>query len=350
MLLVTALPLSELRKHTKVDLYKPDNPEGYQRPLVDRRLAQIARYIMDDHGILPTSILLCVRQGDPNAPSFEPQGAVGNFAESGVLTIPDDAILWIVDGQHRHGGVSRAYERSGQAELADYPFPVTVMMGVNRYTEMLHFNTINTEQKRMQTDIVDRHMVIKAQREGLNLIASGKRGESEYLRAKCTRITDALNEQPGPWYHQISIPGVPGREQGLMRQHAVVASLGPNLKDAWLWGRTEEEVTELLARYWRALESVWSDAFENPDSYRVQATVGIYALHMVFPTVVHFCLGEGDLSEEKMRQVWQDSGIGATFWHKEDGDPLTLGTGMASIRAVAQYLREQLPTRAAVTI
>ena len=348
-LLVTALPFSVLRKHIRVDLYSPDN-EGYQRPLVDRRLAGIAKYMIEGDGTLPTSILLCVRHGDSNPPSFEAESELGNFAEAGVLQIPEDATLWMVDGQHRHFGVEHAYTRKDASELIDYPFPVTVMMEVDRYTEMRHFSTINTEQRKMPTDIVDRHMVIRADREGLGMIASGGRGEREYLRAKATRISDALNEKPGSWYHQIAIPGVQGRDKGLVRQHAIVASLTPHLKDALLSGFTEQDLTELLARYWQAMASVWSEAFADPGSYRVQATVGVYALHMVFPTLVQFCTAAGDLSENKMREVWQGTGVAAKFWHKEDGDPLTLGTGMASIRAVAQYLREQLPSRTVVTV
>ena len=32
--------------------------------------------------------------------------------------------------------------------------------------------------------------------------------------------------------------------------------------------------------------TVWSEAFEKPKEYRVQATVGLYSLHMVFPSVI----------------------------------------------------------------
>lgn len=351
VLLVTALPLGELRKHAKVDLYRPDNPEGYQRPLVERRLAEIAKYIIEGDGILPTSILVCVREGDLNAPYYVADGDVGGFAQRGTVRIPDGATLWVVDGQHRHYGVNRAYERNGVTELAEYPFPVTLMMGVDQYTEMVHFSTINTEQRKMPTDIVDRHMVMKAEREGLDMIGSGRRGEKNYLRAKATRITDAMNVKPGPWCDQISIPGVPGRDHGLVRQHAIVASLEPSLKDPWLAARTEDEVAELLARYWRALSRTWPEAFEAPDDFRVQATVGVYSLHSVFPTVIQFCLSEGGgFTEDNMHHIWDGTGITANFWRKIGGDPYTVGTGMASIRLLAQYLRDQLPRATTVTI
>ena len=347
---VTALPLGELRKHIKVDYWRPDNEEGYQRPLVDRRLAEVAKYITAEEGVLPTSILVCVRDDDSHHPTFDLRDGFGEFAQWGMLSIPDNVTLWVVDGQHRAFGVSRAYERDGNIDLANYPFPVTIMTGVDRYMEMTHFNIVNTRQKKMSTDIVDRHLVIKARREGLNMIASGKSGEKEYQRAKGTRITDALNEIVGPWYHQIAIPGVAGRDKGLVRQHALVASLETVFKDPWVSARTDEEVVKLLVNYWSALSKVWPDAFADPGAYRVQATVGIYSLHMVFPSVIQFCLMGPDFSEDKMRQVWEDTSIDSKFWNKEHGDPLTLGTGMASIRAIAHYFRQELGEGTPVSI
>ena len=339
---VTALPFSELRKHARVDYWKPDNEEGYQRPLVNRRLVEVAKYVTQEEGVLPTSVLVCIRDCDSNLPTFELKDKVGSFADWGILNIPKDATLWVIDGQHRTFGVNRAYERDDAADLADYPFPVTIMIGVERYTEMLNFNIVNTRQRKMSTDIVDRHLVMKAKQEGLKMIASGKRGEREYLRAKSTRITDKLNEEPGPWYHQIAIPGVVGKDKGLVRQHAVVVSLEPALKDPWLSVRTEDDVVKLLARYWSGLSELWAEAFDSPNAHRVQATVGLYSLHMVLPSVIQICLSEGDFSENKMHQIWKQTGIPSNFWHKEHGDPLTLGTGMASIRALAQYFRNEL--------
>ena len=246
---VTALPLSELRRYIKVDRWGPDNDDGYQRPFVDRRLSEVAKYVNQEEGVLPTSILVCVRDNDSHQPTFEATGESEGFAQL-TLTIHDDATLWVVDGQHRAYGVSRAYERDGDAGLADYPFPVTIMTGVDRYMEMTHFNIVNTRQKKMSTDIVDRHLVLQQQRMGLDMFTKGKKGEKDYQRAISTLIVDVLNDKIGPWYHQIAIPGVAGRDKGLVRQHAVVASLESIWRDPWLSSRKEEEVVELLSRYW----------------------------------------------------------------------------------------------------
>ena len=348
---VTALPLEELRKHITVDYWCPDNEDGYQRPLIERRLAEVAKYVTEEQGVLPTSILMCIRHLDTDTPTYELKESLERFMDWGTLSIPESAALWVIDGQHRSFGVKRAYDRGNSADLADYPFPVTIMLDINQYSEMVNFNIINTRQRKMPTDIVDRHLVRMARREGNEkMIHMGK--DKELVRAKITLLVDVLNEEPGPWYHEIAIPGVKGKDKGLVRHHAVVVSLEPVLKDPWLGLLEDKDLVQLLVRYWGALATVWSEAFEKPKEYRVQATVGLYSLHMVFPSVIQMCLSERDFSENKMRQIWQQTNIDADFWHKnqEIGNPLTLGTGMASIRALSYYLRETIPKATPVTI
>ena len=68
------------------------------------------------------------------------------------------------------------------------------------------------------------------------------------------------------------------------------------------------------------------------------------------PVLIQRCLGERDLTKDKMRELLEATGINSDFWNKEVGDPYTLGTGMASIRALAQYIIEQLPKGAAAGV
>jgi len=262
-----------------------------------------------------------------------------------MLVIPDNATLWVIDGQHRYSGVSSAFAGGAHPELADYAFPVSLMWGISQYEEMEHFNIINTTQKKMPTDIVDRHLIQMQAAGALNQYASGARGERDFIRATATKIVDQLRESPGVWNDKISIPGIPGRDSGLVRQHAMVVSIEPFVRDPWVKGRTEEDMVKILSNYWAAIAEIWPDAIEDPKNHRLQATAGIYSLNLALPVVIQRCLerASGDLTADAMKSVLQEADLQHDFWHKQDGDPMTLGTGMSSIRALSRYIIDQIP-------
>src|SRR3970282_1415468 len=74
----------------------------------------------------------------------------------GVLTSRAGCGLGRVDGQHRLSGLERALTKDKAKWLADYPLPVTIVEGIDAYEEMRYFHVINTRQKGVPTDVVDR--------------------------------------------------------------------------------------------------------------------------------------------------------------------------------------------------
>src|SRR5207249_10048704 len=113
-LYVTALPLKTLIGRFQAATYRSDNRRGYHRAVTACRLRQISSYMREEEGMLPTSIVLCVRQ--PHRLDFEPAAGSNGGGETGLLRIDSDIPLWIVDAQHRLCGLSgrgRATSRSG---------------------------------------------------------------------------------------------------------------------------------------------------------------------------------------------------------------------------------------------
>ena len=58
---MTAKQLSDLKK-IKVDIFKRENEEGYQREISNKRSEEFAKYVINAKGISPISILLNVRK------------------------------------------------------------------------------------------------------------------------------------------------------------------------------------------------------------------------------------------------------------------------------------------------
>jgi hypothetical protein len=167
--------------------------------------------------------------------------------------------------------------------------------------------------------------------------------EREYRRARAVKVARILRDTPGPWHMAIRLPGERLAPTHLQRLHAVVASLEPVMRDPYLGNVPDEDKAKLLVNYWTAIAKVWPEAFQGADEYQVTHTPGLYSLHMVFPDVIARCRDVKDFSQGKMEEILSQTGTPTKFWHKKDGDKMVIGTGMGSIRTLAQYIREKLP-------
>jgi DGQHR domain-containing protein len=337
-LYITVFSASELLAHARVDYWQPTNPGGYQRPLQERRLKEVADYLCYEVGVLPTSILLSMRE---QSLEFDPQREAGRAGQWGTLRISEDTVLWVVDGQHRLYGLEHALKEKRGDWVGDYPVPVTIVEGIDRYAEMSLFNIVNTRQKPVPTDIVDQHLSRMVKEEGADFIPT--KGMNAYKRGRAASIVGLLNQLDGPWHNKVKVPGVAGMDIGIIRYHSLVASLMPVLDDAWLSARSDTDISYLLANYWAGLRNMMPLAFQSPLDYRLQATVGVYALHMLFARVVRLCATAGDFSAATMERILRYTSMTSMFWHREHGDWQTKATDMASIRRLAEYLRLRLP-------
>jgi DGQHR domain-containing protein len=339
-LYVTALPVRELVGRFAIDTYEAANPRGYQRPVTPSRLRQLSAYMRQEEGMLPTSILLCIRE--PHRAEFEPSGPQDAWGETGVLSIDPSVPMWVVDGQHRILGLQRAMTKDRAKWLADYPLPVVIVEGIDAYEEMRYFHVINTRHKGVPVDVVDRHLLTMREAEGTGLLE--REGERNYLRARATMLTDVLNGDPeSPWLGMIRMPGEPLRPRHTMRQHSMVSSLEPVVSDGLVKRVSDEEAGKLLLNYWNAARSYWQNAFESPHEYAIQKTLGAGALHQLFPDVLELCRSADDYSAEQMREALAYLGRSAGFWHASRGHQLVQQSGARHVRALAEYLRERLP-------
>lgn len=341
---LTALPAKMILDNAEVDTWREDNPEGYQRPLVPTRLKDVAHYVTDEEGVLPTSVLIRVRDADKV--SFEAEGSIDGAGEWGNLVFAEGTKLWVIDGQHRLYGIKQALE-GGATVLEDYPIPVSIFAGIDRFQEMRHFYLVNTRQKGVPTDVVDLHLAQMRERLGLDMreltgrLASVQ--DREYRRARAVKIARLLREMPGPWEGAIRLPGEKLAPNHRQRLHAVVASLEPVVREQYTGAIPDDDLARLVSNYWTALSTVWPEAFGGPDEYQVLHTPGLYSLHMVFADVIARCRDDRDFSQAKMKEIISATGIDTEFWHKERGNRMVIGTGMGSIRKLAEYIREQLP-------
>lgn len=339
-LYVAALPVKDLLGRFASDTYRSENPAGYQRAVTPSRVRQVSSYLRTEEGMLPTSIVLCIRQ--PHRAHFEAAAPETPGGESGLLTIDPDVTLWVVDGQHRLSGLERALKKDKAKWVADYPLPVVIVEGIDQYEEMRYFHVINTRHRGVPTDVVDRHLLSMREAEGIGLVE--REGERGYQRARATMLTDVLNSEPtSPWRGMIRMPAESLRPEHTMRQHSMVSSLEPVVNGALMKRVSDEDAVKLLLNYWNAARDLWRTAFEIPQEYVIQKPLGAGALHQIFPDVLELCRGADDFSQDKMNDSLSYVGRSAGFWHAVRGHHMVRQSGARYVRGLAEYLRERLP-------
>jgi len=350
------LSLARVDEWRSADETRMDDRSGYQRALSPSRLRSIADYFEKPDAVMPLGGLLNARSGDEShygqELTFIPDEANASVdgPQAGVLALSEEAKpLWIVDMQHRLGGLRRAIEVDGRDDLLDFPITCTIADGLSKLEEIGQFELINTTQKKVKTDLARRLMAIQARHTDLEreFRAAGKLWE-----ARGSEIADWLNHHSAVWTGRITPPNASRSDypDGVARETSFVTSLKPIL-NAPLFSRMDAEaVAKALDAYWSALAIVFPEAIADPQNHLIQRTPGVFSLHDVFGDVVEIVrsrqTGELSVSPDVFADVldcWNDSIGDSDFWLRGVDEGASLYGGMKGYKMLANELRDALP-------
>src|SRR4030095_8546871 len=265
-----------------VDIWRKSGKDGYQRKATESRCKQFATYIERANGISPTSILLSVR----NKVKFKAQS--GNF---GVLNIPEEESLWVIDGQHRIKGLY--YLADKNPEYDNFNLPSIIIPLDDEYEEAKQFVIINKTQKGVRSDLAERFLADFAENEGIHsyngLPKSITRGISWIPKA--LKIVDEMNENSEIWKNKVIFPNEP-KNGAIISQKSFTDSLQPILESGLFDTYNSIEISEMLNRYWQAIKKLCPEAFDLPKSCVLQKTAGVFVLHKLFPVIARHCADE----------------------------------------------------------
>jgi DGQHR domain-containing protein len=349
-IIVGAIPakvLAELyeKKLLKVDLYSPANPEGYQRELSKTRSRKFGRFVADTlRGISPTSILIYSRDADSGIKKI----GEGLYEIQDLGT--DKVQLYITDGQHRTDGIFEAFKQGWFDEHAEYEVPVTILFWDpsrspkdQRLEEAMQFYIINTQQKRMRTDLA--HQYIFRQHEA-EMGPIGDSTKLPYGMKKKDYVSYAIyvsrrlrNDPDSPWKDLILMPNVRGNAP--ITEGSFTDSLTPVLDYSIQADLSMGEVISLLKNFWRAVFNLCPNAKKDYDKYVLMKTSGVYSLHIFLPTLLIRKPNLGTKpSMQQFEQVLQTIGDCFTdsFWKSEGGEAAAFGTGKKSFQELATHI------------
>jgi DGQHR domain-containing protein len=308
-LYLTSLTVGQLSLRADIDRWTKDNRSGYQRPPLEARLKQtggasVVKYLLEEAGIFPTSVLLNVRR----KLDFKEELKITDEISYGMLSIPDDEKLWIVDGQHRLEALKRA--SSIKPELEKYPVPVTIMDLNDKFDEMLLFYIVNSRQRRIPTDIAYRHlqsMVEKVEiEEKYGWVKKVLLGPPERRKGLAALIVDYLaSDTESPFYNRIRFLGEEKESWHLIEDSVLIRYISKLLSEKTFSLMDPANIASLLIEYWKAIEELYPSCFREgeSESYTLLKHTGVASLTYLFPTIYSYCMAEADISREKMKEL-----------------------------------------------
>lgn len=263
--LMGSAPLSLLHSVSFVDQFDMDAVEGVQRPLNKAHAHSFKKYIeKGENGGKVTA--------PPLIFSMREEAKVQN----GTLVIPASKkkVLARVDCQHR-------LEFTGDLNV---PLPFIIYMGLSKEEETEIFTTINDKHMGLTKSLVDSH-----------LLTLSKSPEEEIphisIAAKLNKDADS------PWHNAVNTGGISKSTAGNKRKITLrtfqdanrVLISGPRCQNS-----DYDTKYNVAKNYWRAVATVFTDAWADSRKHLITKGVGIAALAELGTWIVEDCLGKDD--------------------------------------------------------
>ena len=299
---ITSMTLKDLEKAT-IDRWTRGNKRGYQRQPSDKRFGtgrgSIVRYLLNELGAFPTSILINIR----GKVDYQPIRKINSTIELGEIDIASTETPIIIDGQHRWEALKRAAIK--QPEIRNYPLPVSIINVADKFEEMVHFYIVNSRQKPIPTDLVFRQLQVFSEQAvlgGKDWLKEVILGPREQRAALASFIVDALEEeQNSPFYNAIQYVGEEREQHHLLRDYQLSRFISTILKEKALAGLSPDKFATLYGEYWSAIKDLYPEAFNKPGEHRLLKGTGVATYTYLFPTIFAYCAAEGKISKSQFK-------------------------------------------------
>lgn len=256
-LCIFACEAKQLWQITQVNQLEENIEKGYQRVVSEQRAGKIAEFI-DRGNFIPTSVLISFEHA-----SLSPdkkQLIVKNRKDAG----------WVIDGQHRLVGASKAD--------SSIVLPVVAFIDLAVKGQINCFVTINKEAKGVSSSLY------------LELLKNlpGKRDAAVDARERAVDLAKMMRiDEESPFFGRIVTTTAPrGGELSLTN---FVRKVQPLLKanTGALAGYSDDDRCKILNSYYKALRQVFPAEFKNLSQCIFFKTIGFGVMMGVFPTVIH---------------------------------------------------------------
>jgi len=315
---------------------------GYQRAPEQARIRKLSTFLKQEAvPLLPTSVLLSHR-GDP-LPKTE---VAPNLVE---ITLPDDAVLFIVDGQHRVAGLQMAIEKHGMERFKQFQLPVVFMEFDDVGDEAHQFRVINDNMKKVNTMLARRLLEMRLQKGGAAAKKQLRDSKNLWQAESVVVIRELTRSTESPWFGRVQPPNEKKSPDHVVRELSMSTSLKPILTDPIATDLGTERIAQFLSNYWEAWRRVAPEAFAEPDAYVIQKTPGVFSLHQVARYLLKLFDRQRNTSPtvDDLVVMIEDLGEAASseYWQRGNAEGAAMAGSMAGFKIVADTLIEELQDR-----
>lgn len=324
---------------SRVAEWNEETEEGYQRAPEISRIRKLAAFLKSESvPMLPSSVLLSHR-GKPLTKRELAQDVY-------EIEVPDDEVLWIVDGQHRIGGLRMAIERHGLDRFRDFQLPVVLMEFDDETEEAHQFQLINENMKKVNTMLARRLLQMRLERGGADVKRALRESRRLWEADSVEVIRSMTSDSSSMWHGRIQAPNQKKLPEHIIRELSFSTSLRQILTDDLARDLTIDKITQFLKNYWNAWRVLIPEAFEEPEQFVIQKSSGVFIQHQVAKYVLRLLSSRNNHAPtvNDIVTVLTDAGEASTaeYWRVGNTEGAALAGSMGGFKMVADIIIETL--------
>ncbi|NVN87872.1 MAG: DGQHR domain-containing protein [Rhodopseudomonas sp.] len=336
-----------------IPTFDPRNNRGYQRPLQDSRVNELAADLKKKRVDLPTAILLNLRNREARQAVQDGKLRLGFLRDSASTAI----LFHVVDGQHRVAALKKLMEDDPDGDWDKFLIPFICMVGATEQEEMEQFYVVNSRAKSVRTDLALALLRKLTDKDSKMLERLEEKGKGWQVAAE--KLVEALAENSSVWRGLIRLAAT---EKGAttMPSASMVTSLKPLLASPFFGRLNFAQQQQVIEAFWTGLRDVMRPAFDEPPGFVIQKGVGVIVMHAILVDVLEIARSTGrsvidaatysDVMAEPMKllqgeaQDGQGTPVhGVEFWRTAPQGAAGSYSSSAGRRVLISKIRQMLP-------
>ena len=343
-LVVGVISAGVLTRLFTIDQRDTKRKQGYQRELANHRLNRLVHALKDQNVDLPTAVLLNLRNLKPRHLREE---------DGQYYFFPDNEFLHVVDGQHRVQALARLVEEDPE-RWSSFNIPFSCMLGADKEQELGQFYIVNSTAKSVRTDLaldLLKQLADKDPSLREELVRQGEvwKVDGQLLAEKIASTS--------LWKNKIRFPGSKP-PSATVTSSSLVTSLRALLQSTFFPSLASTDKVKVLDAYWQGIKSVIPEAFEEPDTYVLQKSIGVLVMHAFLVYVLEIVRSQNKsllepasyavILKEPLNQLKGETGTaetvqGADFWKAGKHGAAGSFSSNSGKRTLLARLRIKLP-------